>query len=358
MTNISIMERSEGLPFMRYPRPIPKRYEETRSPIIQDFTHQRILCYGSEIQKKVIEKQEEEKQNVLRKSEEEVWHHAESVKNDELKKLRDQLKAEHEKTIKKLQKEKEQALKEESLKVEMQMQKLAIRQVQEERIKGEEALAKALKHAEEVAVKELHEACSAIKKHERATAEAFVTNLVEKHTREMIQLRKDASEDKKNAILQVIETKKREKEKAVKAARLEEQKIAAKNLQECKTYFESKLKKLEEIISEKDEEIKRRVKEIEKSEFLKKAVEKSLLELRVAYQEYIERTSNLNRELTDIFLPSVYLDEVEKEALIDYEKLQNAETVGQPSDGDKSQNAETDQLGDYENFENTDTADQ
>ena len=59
------------------------------------------------------------------------------------------------------------------------MQKLTIQQVKEERTKGEEALAEAIKQAEEIAALKLQEACSAVRKRERESAEAFVTNLME-----------------------------------------------------------------------------------------------------------------------------------------------------------------------------------
>ena len=70
-----------------------------------------VLGYGSEIQKKVHQKQEEEKKNVVRRSEEEIWQQAEILKEAELKKLREHLKVEHEKNIKKIRKGNEQALK-------------------------------------------------------------------------------------------------------------------------------------------------------------------------------------------------------------------------------------------------------
>ena len=144
----------------------------------------------------------------------------------------------------------------------------------------------------------------------------------------------------------------------MQAARLEEQDTAATNLEECKTYYENELKQTAEKLAEQEENIKRLEKELAKSEYLKKAIENQLLEVRIDYQKYIERTTGLNRELTDIFMPSVYLDEVEKEALREYQELQNGETVDQATYSDQSQNAETDSFSDYIKLQDTDTTDQ
>jgi len=237
---------------------LPRRYEETKPVFVQNFTHQRIVGIGKDIQRRILDSIEAEKLEDLRKAEEAVWVQAKKEKLDAVKKAREEEKATAEKILQRKIKEYEQKIREECLKIEMAMQKLAMEQLKEERARGERAKEEAIKKTEERCHQELLAAVDSARKEEKQIASDAQARLMKKHETEFNEYKKFAADDKKQALETLKNTKDTERIRAVKEAQDFTQKVADKRLREVREEHKTEICKYNDVVSSWQDEVRAR----------------------------------------------------------------------------------------------------
>ncbi|XP_067656313.1 uncharacterized protein C6orf163 homolog [Haliotis asinina] len=295
----------------RYPV-VPRRYEETRPVVVQDFTHKRILGFGHEIHRRQVERIEQEKLLAIRHAEEAVWRQAQGGQEAAVQQANKQAKLDQEKIIRKMLKEMDKKLKEECLKVEMAMQKLALEQVKEERTKGELALKEALSLAEKKGETDCLAAVARVRTEERKIAEATVAKLKRKQEVEIARELAVADNKHQHETAALVTQKNREKEAAVRQAHKHEQQAAADRLQRVKEEYDLKIKLLESNLENRECEIANLKQQIQDTEKMKQQMEDCLIETRKELQSVVQHIGGFTDDQASFLMPSLYLDEVQK----------------------------------------------
>ncbi|XP_050397651.1 chromosome partition protein Smc [Patella vulgata] len=290
---------------------VPRRYEETKPVVIQNFTHQRILGIGNNVHRQSLQKLEDEKRFIIEQTELEIWKQAEFRQAEAIQKVKNEAKFEVELAVKKVLKEQEHKIKEEALKVEMAMQKLAIEQIKTERANGEKLLKAAVEKNEEKCAKQLKQAVEVAKDQERRTSEIEATKSARKYAQELEDIKTKALQEKDEAIQTIIQQKDQERIKAVQEAIDQEVVKANKHISQLMIQNQQEIEKIEKVILDKNSVIDELQKEIVKVETVKSKLKKSLLEIRQEFQTFIDRMKFFDDGQSDYLLPSLYLDEFE-----------------------------------------------
>ncbi|XP_071090958.1 uncharacterized protein C6orf163 homolog [Haliotis cracherodii] len=291
---------------------VPRRYEETRPVVVQDFTHRRILGFGHEIHRRQVERIEQEKLQAIRQAEEMVWRQAQGGQDTAIQQANKQAKLDQEKIIRKMHKEMDKKLKEEGLKVEMAMQKLALEQVKEERTKGELALKEALSQVEKKNDADLLAAVARVRTEERKIAEVTVAKLKRKQEEEVALVLAMAENKHQHATEALVKQKNSEKDAAVRQAHKQEQQIAADQLQRIREDKDSKIKLLESRMENKESEIADLKQQIQDIEKMKQKTEDSLIETWQELQRLVQHVGGFSDDQASFLMPSLYLDEFKK----------------------------------------------
>lgn len=295
---------------------VPRRYEETRPVVIQDFTHRKIVGIGHDIQRRLLDRLEREKTETVQAAEEAVRKEAEKHKKSAVRRVREEGIEQLQQRIEEERKVFEQKIKEECLKVEMVLQKQSIEQVQEERAKAEKTLKDTTKKMEVRCVQDLKEAVALARKEEKTIAAEQLEQLTQKHAAELEKSKKDAAEDKAWELASLTAYKDLQREKAVKETHEKEQKIAKEKLERLKHENDAALardynKVLEHVVEV--EELKAEIANLKKE---KERVGEYLMVTRKHFQDFINRMREFDAGQSDYMLPPAYLDEIEKGLMI------------------------------------------
>ncbi|XP_064631013.1 uncharacterized protein C6orf163 homolog [Lineus longissimus] len=293
--------------FTRY-HGVPRRYEETKPVMVQNFTHKKILDIGYSIHQRSQGQLEREKEQAVQEAEERLWEHAEKVKYETLDKLREKLSVEHEKAVKKLKKEHEKAIKEEALRVESIMQQLAIEQVKEERAAGEKRLTAAVKATEERCHQELLTAVAAARAEEKDMAAKEAARKAKEFKDKFDCAMANAAQEKERALVTLAEEKDWERQEAITRTRQFEQKQAAQRLAEVTASFEGRIKVIKHKLSRKQDEIYALQGELTRVTDLRMTAELELYETRAAFQKYINYVNSFIPGQADYQMPPSKVD--------------------------------------------------
>ncbi|XP_013378631.1 uncharacterized protein C6orf163 homolog [Lingula anatina] len=284
---------------------VPRRYEETKPFVVQDFTHRKILDIGNLLHKKTLNIAEQDKLIAVREAEQAVWNQAELRKEDALRQAKIQADADLAKAIKRIKKQHEKALKEEALKVEGLMQKKALQEKQEERKQADQRLQEAVRATEERCHQELLDAVAAARLEEQQSAAHEAAKVAKHNAEKLAQAMKEASDQKKRALENLKQKMLKEKEDAVAEARLQEQKIAATKLAETKQDYDNQIRLLNLEIEQRNGEIKRLNGELKDMEKQKMLTEKQLFGLREEFQNFINSAYGYEEGEADYLMPDV-----------------------------------------------------
>ncbi|XP_076471094.1 uncharacterized protein C6orf163 homolog [Babylonia areolata] len=291
---------------------MPRRYEETKPVVIQDFTHRKILGIGYDIQSRLLDRLEREKTEAIEATEVATWEKAEKKKHSAVKKVRDEAAKKIEKALEQQSKDHEQRIKEEVIRVEMAMQKLAIEQVQEERAKGEKQLAQAVQQVEERCATELEQAVAQARQEERDVAAENIKVLNEKHEALIEDLRKAHVVDIAQELALLTVKKDQERDEAVQKAREYEQKLTKDIVSKMTAKFEAEIKQESEKIYDKIIQIQDLKTQLDSAEKEKERLAEFLHTTRFWFQDFIDRVQQVQKGYADFILPPAYIEEIER----------------------------------------------
>ncbi|CAH1784278.1 unnamed protein product [Owenia fusiformis] len=285
---------------------VPRRYEETKPVIVQDFSHRKIINIGQEIQKRTIKIAEEEKELVRQETERRIWDEAHGLQKEAVERTKQKCKNEQEKSEKKLMKTYDKKINSEILRVMGEQQKIAFNQVQDERSAGEKRLKDAVSVTEERCHQELLDAVAKARAEERKIAADEATRVAQQHAMKFAEALAACAADKQSALEQLTEKMTAIKVDAVRVARAQEQEIAAQKLADMKNYYEHQISVLKETIQGRIAEIDQLHNDIKELEILKAKVEKELKSTRNEFQNFIDMCSKkYDRGQSEFMIPSM-----------------------------------------------------
>ncbi|KAK7110139.1 uncharacterized protein C6orf163 homolog [Littorina saxatilis] len=291
---------------------MPRRYEETKPVVIQDFTHRKIVGIGHEIQSRLLDRLDVEKADAIEQAKLETWEEAEKKKQSAVRRVRDEAAVQIKKALEEQSVEHEQRIKEEVVHVEMAMQKQSIEQVQVERAKGEKAQAAAIKEVEQRCAKELEKAVAEAHKKEQHIAAENIKNLTQNHNSLLEDMQKAHVVELASELALLTAEKDKQREDAVNAAHEFEQKVTQDITQKLRQKFEKQSAQESVKINAKNFEISRIGRRMEEIEKEKERLAEYLQTTRKSFQDFIDRVQKMKNGEADFMLPPAYINEIER----------------------------------------------
>ncbi|KAL8579982.1 hypothetical protein ACOMHN_054104 [Nucella lapillus] len=291
---------------------MPRRYEETKPVVIQDFTHRKIVGIGHEIQSRLLDRLEREKTEAMEATEKATWEKAEKKKNNALKKVCEEAAKKTDQALEQQSKEYEQKMKEEMIRVEIAMQKTAIEQVQEERANGEILVAQTVRQVEDRCAQDLEQAVSEARAEEQKATAENTKALTQKHEAVVEHLRKIHVVEKAQSLAQLSLKKDQEREEAVKEAHDYEQKLTKEIVTRVKAKLKAQLHQESDKIHDKLIQIENLTKQVEEVEREKERLAEFLKTTRFWFQDFIDRVQSVQKGMADYMLPPAYVEQIER----------------------------------------------
>ncbi|XP_064600898.1 uncharacterized protein LOC135467067 [Liolophura sinensis] len=279
---------------------VPKRYEETRPVLIQDFSHKRILgrsfALGHEIHRKLHEEAEEEKQKAIRTTEEMVWLEAKAVAEQDLQRVLEEAKLEQDRVVKKIHESarscnqgagEEDA--QEALRVEMAMQKSALEQVRIEREEGARRMKEVLAQMEAEIVQKREEAVKAAREEEQRIAAREIARITRIHNEELKRVKDEAEAVLKETKEEISEVQEKAVKEAVQETIKQENLKHTADLASAIVSYDIELAKMRIELDIQLNEINRLLARVEDRERAKERIKEELKRTRQSFQDYITR---------------------------------------------------------------------
>ncbi|KAL5015836.1 hypothetical protein ScPMuIL_005425 [Solemya velum] len=286
---------------------VPRRYEETRPVVIQEYAHRKILGIGHNLHCHSVSKSEQERLNAVHSAERQIWQQADQLKAVAVQKAREEAAIEQDLAIRKLSKQHEKKLKEEALRVEMAMQKLTMEQIKQEREEAAKQLKETIKQVEEQGHAKLQKAVEQVRQEERRNATAAAEKISKSHAQAIEQLNKKATDEKHQALQSLHEAKDNERIVAVKKTEEEHRRIILETINKLTQKYENEINNLKNIIALKNAETKKLLATIDTIKVTKEELRQKVISLRDEFQIFINKCGQFNPGQSDYMIPPLYV---------------------------------------------------